>query len=134
MRKGSRKHTDAQIIKALQKKKGLIFLAAKMLGCDPKTVYKRAKESPAVQECIDTERGKIVDTAESKLFGRIEKSDPWAVTLLLKTLGRDRGYVERQEVDQTSAVRVRFVEEIVTDGDDRDTVPPAPGAASVPAE
>ena len=40
----------------------------------------------------------MVDLAEQKLWESIQHGEPWGITLCLKTLGKDRGYVERQEV------------------------------------
>ena len=79
--------------------KGMVCLAAAKLGCDPDTIHNRAKTSRAVAQSLREERGRVVDLAELKLFKAIENGERWAVQLCLKTLGRDRGYVERQEVD-----------------------------------
>ena len=39
----------------------------------------------------------MVDTAELKLWQCIQNGEAWGITLCLKTIGKDRGYVERQE-------------------------------------
>ena len=36
-----------------------------------------------------------MDTAELSLYNAILRGEAWAVTLALKTLGRDRGYIEK---------------------------------------
>jgi hypothetical protein len=91
-------YTNDEIISALVEKKGLVYLAAKRLACSPNTIYARARTSPAVAEAIASQRGEVVDTAEMKLFEAIEAREAWAIALTLKTLGKDRGYVERQEM------------------------------------
>jgi hypothetical protein len=92
-----RVYTNEQMIAALQETKGLVFLAAQRVGCDPDTIYNRARKSPAVAAAIRNQRGVVVDTAELKLYQAILDGQAWAIALTLKTLGKDRGYVERQE-------------------------------------
>ena len=86
------------IIKALEETHGMIYLAANALGCSPHTIYRRAEKNKKVQEVIDVQRGKLIDKAELKLEQAVMNGEPWAVTLTLKSLGKNRGYVERQEV------------------------------------
>ncbi|MBA3829870.1 MAG: hypothetical protein H0X33_13100 [Taibaiella sp.] len=87
-----------QIIDALVKNHGMVYLSAKELGCEPKTIYNYAKDSPEIQEAINNARGEVTDNAESKLFDAINKGEAWAICFYLKTQGKSRGYVERQEV------------------------------------
>ena len=90
--------TDS-IIAALRETNGLISLAAKRLRCSPGTIYYRARKVQAVQRVIDECRGELVDLGELALRNAVLKGEPWAVGLVLKTLGKNRGYVERQEHD-----------------------------------
>ena len=86
------------IIKALESTHGMIYLAADALNCSPSTIYRRAEKNAHVQDVIDSYRGKLIDKAELKLEQAVMNGEPWAVTLTLKSLGKNRGYVERQEV------------------------------------
>lgn len=95
------KYSDDEMVAALKLKRGMVYLAAAVVGCDPDTIYHRAKSSARVKAVMRSERGKVVDTAEMKLFDAIEAGESWAVQMALKTLGKDRGYVERQEVGGT---------------------------------
>jgi hypothetical protein len=106
-------YTNEQIIAALRETKGLVYLAAKRIGCDPTTIYDRAKRSAAVARTIRNERGEVVDTAELTLYNAILAVEPWAIQLTLKTLGKDRGYVERTEQEHRGSVQLEIVEEIV---------------------
>jgi transposase-like protein len=92
------RYTTEQIIKALKETNGMIYLAARRLGCTPQTIYNRANRTQVVKQAIEDSRGEIVDLAEQKLRLAILAGEPWAVALTLKTLGKQRGYVERQEV------------------------------------
>jgi hypothetical protein len=82
------------MIHALTEMKGMVYLAARRIGCDPNTIHNRARRSPEVADCIRHQRGEVVDTAELKLYTAVLAGEPWAVQLCLKTLGRDRGYAE----------------------------------------
>jgi transposase-like protein len=105
------RYTTEQIIKALKETNGMIYLAARRLGCTPQTIYNRANRTQIIQQAIEDSRGEIVDLAEQKLRLAILAGEPWAVALTLKTLGKQRGYVERQEVTGANgdAVDVRVV-------------------------
>ena len=86
------------IIKALEKTHGMIYLAAEELGCAASTIYRRADKNKKIQYVIDSHRGKLLDKAELKLEQAVLNGEPWAITLTLKSIGKSRGYVERQEV------------------------------------
>jgi len=94
--------TAAQVIQALNANKGMVYLAAKSLGCCHTTIYNYAKRYPSVQKAIDANRGAVVDFAELKLYDAILAGEHWAVAFALRTIGRDRGYVEKQALDVTS--------------------------------
>jgi len=96
-------HRTADIIAALQKTHGMVYLAAIDLGCAASTIYRRADKDKKVQATIDSYRGQLIDKAELKLEQAVMNGEPWAVTLTLKSLGKNRGYVERQEIDQKNA-------------------------------
>jgi len=91
-------YRTADIIAALEKTHGMVYLAAESLGCSAMTIYRRAAKEKKIQNTIDSHRGKLIDKAELKLEQAVMNGEPWAVTLTLKSLGKNRGYVERQEV------------------------------------
>ena len=93
------KYRVADVIAALRKTNGMVYLAAKTIGCAPNTIYNYAKRHPTVQQAIDDERGQFVDEAELALAKAVRGGEGWAVCFTLKTIGKGRGYVERQELD-----------------------------------
>ncbi len=95
MRRGT--FTDDQIMTALNETHGMVFLAAERLGCSHITIQRRSLSTPAVRTLIEKWRGRLVDKSELKLEAAIDNGEPWAVAMTLKTRGKDRGYVERQE-------------------------------------
>ena len=92
------KFTNAQIIEGLNSVNGMVYLAARKIGCNPQTIYNRMKTNAAIREACDNARGELIDISEQKLRAAVMNGEPWAVALVLKTLGKHRGYVERQEV------------------------------------
>lgn len=111
---GDRQHYSAeQIIDALKATKGMIYLAADRLGCSHNTIYNYAKRYASVKAELEKQDGVVNDTAELKLFQAIHNGEPWAIKYRLSTKGKDRGYVERQEIttpaDDPFTIEVRHV-------------------------
>lgn len=73
------------------------------------TIALYAKTYPEVREALDAERENIIDLSESKLVTAINGGEAWAIALALKTLGKGRGYVEKQEVQSSGEVTVKVV-------------------------
>ena len=92
---GKQRYTAAEVSAALTANKGMVFLTAKQLGCDPDTVENYCKRYPTVQAAKEAERGQLVDEAELRLWAAVRRDEPWAISFTLKTLGRHRGYSER---------------------------------------
>jgi hypothetical protein len=95
------RYTAKQVANALIETKGMLFIAAERLGCDPETIRNYCRRYPSVQAARDAQRGAMVDLAELKLWQSIQNGEPWGITLCLKTLGKDRGYVEQQKLALT---------------------------------
>src|ERR1051325_5568320 len=90
--------TPDQVIAALTSTKGMVYLAARHLACDADTIENYCKRYPKVQAAKVAMRGELIDLAEIKLYQSIQNGEAWGIAFCLKTLGKDRGYVERQEV------------------------------------
>lgn len=95
MATGKLKYKINDMINAINATKGMVYVAADKLGCDPVTIYNYAKKYPEVQAAIDAQRGRMVDTAELALWKALQNGEGWAISLTLKTIGRERGYVEK---------------------------------------
>jgi len=90
--------TDKRMLDAIKKNGGAVYLAARELGCVPNTIYNRMERVPSIKQAVEDARGEVVDYAEQKLRLAILNGEPWAIAMALKTIGKSRGYVERQEV------------------------------------
>ena len=89
---GRPRYTKQQVIDALQATRGLVYLAAERLGCDPDTVMNYCKRYAEVEAAKHDARGALLDMAEAKLFLAVQRDEAWAITFCLKTVGRSRGY------------------------------------------
>lgn len=103
-----RKYTVAQIEKELHETHGAITLAAENLGAAYNTVRRYVNRSPTLQKLIEHYKERKVDRAELKLEQAIEDGQPWAISLVLKTLGKDRGYVGRLEQQVSGNVTIGY--------------------------
>lgn len=107
-----RRYSTKEIIDALQSTNGLVSLAARRLNCSPEIIYRRMRKDPSVADAVRSAREELVDLAEMQLRSAVLSGKPWAVTLVLKTLGRHRGYVERFEAvhEESAGFDIKFVD------------------------
>lgn len=104
--KKSTKVSDAKIIDAIRKAKGILTVAATSLGIERRTLYRWIEGNKEIEEVIHHEREAFVDFAESKMLENVKNNDVTSILFLLRTLGKNRGYFEKQEVDQNRVIRV----------------------------
>ena len=109
-----KRYTTEQIIKALQETNGMVYIAARRLGCTPQTIHNHANKTKAVRDAIEDSRGEVIDAAELKLKQAVMNGESWAVAFTLKTIGKTRGYVERQEVSTPDGQPLKVIVEYVT--------------------
>ena len=98
MSKANGKFTVEEVIAAVKKNRGILALAAKELGCARQTLHNYVNRYPTVAQAVSDERESLLDLAEGSLFEQVRKGNITAIIFTLKTLGKSRGYVERQEV------------------------------------
>jgi len=110
------KYTANQIIDALKEKHGNLSASARYLGCSRNTISRYIDTYPTVKAVYDEERETLIDFAENQLFQQVKDGNITAIIFTLKTIGKHRGYVERQEV--TGAEGGHIVVRLV--GDDHD--------------
>lgn len=94
--------TPEDYIEAVREAQGLLTVAARRLGVGRSAIYDMAKRHPEVQEAIDEARERMTDLAEGKLYSKISDGDITSIIFYLKTQGKRRGYVEKQEIEHQS--------------------------------
>lgn len=76
---------------------GNIRLIANRLGVSRQTIYSYKKKWKTVEDALKEEKEEMLDLAENKLWKLINDENITAIIFYLKTQGKQRGYIERQE-------------------------------------
>ena len=100
----SKTQTDIQkkaMVTALEKSLGIVTTACRNVGIGRDTHYRWMRDDPAYRSEVESIEGMALDLAESKLHEEILEGNTAAIIFFLKTKGKKRGYVERQEVETT---------------------------------
>lgn len=87
-----------QVVEALQAAEGYVAKAASILGVTVQTVYNYRDRYADVAEAFSETRERRHDHVESKLMKAIDNDNIAAIIFYLKTQGKARGWVERQEL------------------------------------
>lgn len=82
----------------LEQNKGNVAAVARQFGVSRGTICNRIKESATLQRVLVDARESMIDNAESMLYKKVLEGSTVELLFFLKTQGRNRGYVERQEV------------------------------------
>jgi hypothetical protein len=98
------------MIEALEKTLGVVTTAAKMVGIDRVTHYRWLEADEEYRENVDDVQNVVLDFAESALHKMVENHNPAATLFLLKTKGKKRGYIERQEIAHEGNVQSTLIE------------------------
>ncbi|QDP52005.1 MAG: hypothetical protein GOVbin2700_42 [Prokaryotic dsDNA virus sp.] len=86
------------MIQALEKTMGVVSTAATMAGINRSTHYEWLKTDSEYKQKVDDLENLMLDFAETNLHQQIQEGNTTATIFLLKTRGRKRGYIERQNI------------------------------------
>ena len=100
------------MLEALEKTLGVVTTASKMVGIERTTHYKWMSNDKDYKAKVEDLQEVVLDFAESALHKMVENHNPAATLFLLKTKGKKRGYIERQEIEHTSDVETNVTFEI----------------------
>jgi hypothetical protein len=89
------------MIKALEQSLGIVTTAAKMVGIERQSHYRWLEEDPKYKAAVDSIADMALDMAESSLHHQINERVPASTIFYLKTKGKRRGYIEKQEIGFT---------------------------------
>jgi len=78
---------------------GVVTTACKKVGVSRTTFYEYYNTDEKFKKDIDELEAVALDFAESQLHSQIKNGSTAATIFYLKTKGKKRGYVERQELD-----------------------------------
>jgi hypothetical protein len=92
-------HTKKVLIEAMEASLGVVTTACKKAGVSRTTFYEYYKTDDDFKITIDELEAVALDFAESQLHSQILKGSTAATIFYLKTKGKKRGYIERQEIE-----------------------------------
>lgn len=108
------------ILEALEKSLGVVTTACKKVGVGRTTFYGWLKEDEEFAEKVNDIQNIALDFVESKLFENIREGKTSEMIFYLKTKGKKRGYVERQEITGADGMPTNFQIEIIDNIEDTD--------------
>ena len=86
-------------IEALRNNLGHISNACEAAKIGRRTYYDWIDKDKNFKEDVDHVQDSLLDLAESKLLENIENNENTAIIFYLKTKGKKRGYIEKQELE-----------------------------------
>ena len=95
-------HTKKALLEALEKSLGVVTTACKKVGVGRTTYYDWYNTDKEFKDSVDELKNVALDFAESQLHKQIQDNSTAATIFYLKTQGKKRGYIEKQEIDLTS--------------------------------
>jgi len=101
------------VIEALEKSLGVVTTACKLVGIGRTTFYQWLKEDQEFAEKVTDIENIALDFVESKLFENVKDGNTSEIIFYLKTKGKKRGYIERQEITGADGMPNNFKVEII---------------------
>jgi len=86
------------MVEALEKSLGIVTTACKQVGIARVTHYEWLKDDPEYKAAVESIADLALDFAESQLHKQIQNGEVSSTIFYLKTKGKKRGYIERQEI------------------------------------
>jgi hypothetical protein len=99
------------MLEALEKSLGIVSTACKMVDISRQTHYAWMKADEEYKKAVDSIQDGVLDFAESHLYKLVKEGNPAATIFFLKTKGKKRGYIERQEIEVTEKKPLSWLDE-----------------------
>ena len=116
MKTNKKQQTKKALLDALEKSLGIVTTACKIVGVDRGTFYRYYNEDEDFKKSVKDIENVSLDFAESKLLEQIKSNNTAATIFYLKTRGKHRGYIEKQQIEHSTDYKFDFGES--KDGDD----------------
>ena len=101
-------------LKALKNNLGNISQACKSSKISRQTYYRWIDDDVEFEEQCKNVEESLLDLAENRLLEKIDKYDTTSIIFFLKTKGKKRGYVEKQEFELQKPISEINFDEIYT--------------------
>lgn len=109
-------YTEQEIAFAIIDCGGYISAIAKTLGCKIESIRNAINSNPELKELVYEQREELLDNAERGLVKAVNAGKLEAIKFVLSRLGRNRGYGQKLEVENTGETSSRIVVYLPDDG------------------
>ena len=116
----SRHIKKESLLAALEQSLGVVTVACREAHIPRSTYYKWLNEDREFADQVADIENVALDFAESKLHNQISDNNTSATIFYLKTKGKNRGYVERQEITGAEGMPTNFQIEIIGSNKNKD--------------
>ncbi|MCH9717479.1 MAG: hypothetical protein K0U52_10400 [Gammaproteobacteria bacterium] len=101
-----------KMLKALEEFYGIVSTASQSVGISRQTHYRWLEDDQEYKAKVQDIKNSAIDFVETKLFDCIKSEKETSIIFYLKTIGKSRGYVPRQEIDtgDNKEFRIEVVE------------------------
>lgn len=90
------------MVEAMGKSLGIVSVACRMVNISRQTHYEWMREDPYYKQEIEELKNVVMDFVESRLMRLVKQGDTAATIYAAKCVLKDRGYIEKQQIDHTS--------------------------------
>lgn len=97
----------ARFLEAFETNLGNVTLTCRILNIAKTQVYEWRKRDEAFAAAMDAVDESTIDFVENKLMKRINAEDTTAIIFFLKTKGKKRGYIEKQQVEAVGRPQIQ---------------------------
>tara|TARA_R100000742_G_C4267036_1_gene85180 strand:- start:639 stop:1037 length:399 start_codon:yes stop_codon:yes gene_type:complete len=104
------KVTKDTLLDSLKQNMGNVTLACHFTGCSRSTFYRYMESDEDFKKEVEDISNMAIDICEAELWKLIKEGNSTAIIFFLKTKGKVRGYVERQELTGSDGSPVLFQE------------------------
>lgn len=104
--------SQKKFLKAFDACGGNVSMACQKANIGSRSTYYRWLDNPAFKDEVDNINEGYIDLAETQLRMAVTRGDMNAVFFLLKTKGKNRGYVERMEQDVSVNAFQKLMQEV----------------------
>ena len=101
-----------RFIETLENKLGNISDACKAMNMSRQTFYDWKEQDDDFKEDVENVKEGLLDLAESKLLENINNNENVAIIFYLKTKGKQRGYIEKQEIEVVKPISEVLFDEL----------------------
>lgn len=100
--------TKQKLLKALEECHGVVTTACRKAGVSRGAYYKIWNKDEKFREQVEEIQESAIDFVESELFKQIKNGNITGQIFYLKTKGKNRGYVEKQQIQQETTGSIQF--------------------------